>query len=98
MTAKLSAHAEANLSSAIAEVLQRALELGLKLPFTIVAIGVNGSISAVRFESAGDHLQPVDIYTSNAAIALPINIAIIESVGEAMRVVITAEGALRLMN
>ncbi len=89
-------HAEitdlAGLSEALAEAMSECLARGMKLPLVVCAVGVNGSAQLFRFRGPGTEMEELAEHNEpNGMMLLPINIMILDSAGEATRV-ITAEG------
>jgi hypothetical protein len=80
----------------VPEILEECHVRGLVLPYFLVAIAANGSIMALRCTeqpNQGIDAQLIVRRLINEAMELPINIMIVDSVGEACRVIITPAGA-----
>jgi hypothetical protein len=80
----------------LVEVLAACLDRGMALPFTVAAVGVNGSILAVRYTSSADQDRPVATgiaeHVEGTEFSLPINIMVVDQNGDAVRIVIDPEG------
>jgi hypothetical protein len=79
----------------ISEILEQCHERGLVLPYLLVAIAINGSILALRCTYNDESLDAQVLVSRmiNKTMGLPINIMIVDAVGEACRVIITPGGA-----
>ena len=80
----------------VPEILEQCHLRGLVLPYFLVAIAVNGSIMALRCTeqpNQGIDAQVIVSRLINEEMELPINIMIVDAVGEACRVIITPAGA-----
>ena len=89
------------LARAMGEALEACLKLGFELPLHAVAVGLNGSVLAVRYvaaEGGGLAAQPLAEYFENAQFTAPVNIMIVDASGEAARVIIGPDGKAKLLN
>jgi hypothetical protein len=79
----------------VPEILEQCHERGLVLPYVLVAIAINGSILALRCTDTdkGIDAQVLVSRMINETMGLPINLMIVDAVGEACRVIITPGGA-----
>lgn len=77
-----------------AEALREMLARGFELPFTAAAIGANGSAYLFRFEPDDNGLRPDTLaeHIEGGVFALPVNMMIVDSRGEAARVVFAKTG------
>jgi hypothetical protein len=77
----------------VAEALDRCLARGMKLPFILCVAAVDGAVQALRFHGPGitmEHL--VKRAAPGGVMRLPLNVMIVDQMGEALRVLITAKG------
>jgi hypothetical protein len=96
----MSENSTSDLAGAIGQFLGAAMEEGgFKLPLYLVAVAVNGTMTFVRYvpsngENADDGLTPELLaeHTEGAGFQLPINVALIDSTGEAARMLIRGPG------
>jgi hypothetical protein len=79
----------------VPEILEQCHERGLVLPYLVVAIAMNGSILALRCADTdkGIDAQVIASRMIDETMEGPINIMIVDGVGEACRVIITPAGA-----
>ena len=82
------------LTEALSDALKKMLEDGRRPPFLFTAVGINGSIMAVRY-TEGDEGLDAEVLVSKIqgtggqrGMQLPINCMIVDSAGDAMRVLI----------
>jgi hypothetical protein len=81
-----------NLTQMLADVFDRCLADGMKLPFILCAAAVNGSVLAYRFHGPGIAMDELAEHPMPEGMQLPINLMIVDQTGEATQVVITTEG------
>ena len=81
----------------ITAVLEECYSLGMQLPFLLVAVSLDGKLIGVRFTKAhdSDGLDAVPIAGNPNALAtmpMPINVMIVDAVGQAACVLISCPG------
>jgi hypothetical protein len=83
------------LSEALAQFLEGAIGAGFKLPFCAVAVAANCTMTAVKYtpangENADDGLDALFIanHEEGPGFALPINVMLTDSTGQAARMLI----------
>ena len=84
-----------DLREQIPEILEQCHQRGLVLPYLIVAVAINGSILALRCTQNVEGLdaQVLVSLMTNETMELPINIMVVDAVGDACRVIVTPGGA-----
>jgi len=76
--------------SRMAEALEICLKLGMKLPFTVAVVGVNGSVIAVRYTEGPCSLD-CDVlaeHFKDSQFQMPVNMMVVDAAGEAARLVL----------
>ena len=75
------------VAKSFAEMVETCLEDGMQLPFTCAAVGANGSVLAIRYvpNEQGEGLDAVPLcrHFGDKGFAMPINIVVVDSQGEA---------------
>jgi hypothetical protein len=72
----------------LVEVINRCVELGMKLPFIVCAVSPNGSVLAMRVNGGGRESDLLAKHFENQTFMPPLNIMVLDQNGEAVRVVI----------
>jgi hypothetical protein len=95
--------AEEERSSSLTEVgdflvraLSACLTRGMELPLICVAVAVNDSLFAVRYEGtdAGFHGTLLAEHNVERGFVLPINIMVVDQIGEAVRAKVDVTGSV----
>jgi hypothetical protein len=85
------------LGKIFVSVLQQCRERHMPLPYLFVAVAINGGILGARYllDETGEGLEAEMLveHTPVGMMQLPINVMIVDAKGEAVRVLITPEGA-----
>ncbi len=85
-----------DLTEHLGNILRTCLENGMQAPLTVAVVAVNGSILAGRYFWSESHegFDYVELaeHIEGEGFAVPINIMIVDSGGEAARVLIGREG------
>ncbi len=78
------------LTAAIAEFLQRAIAEDFQFPFYMAAVAVNGSVIVTKWAPVGINFEPQFIaeHLEGDDLALPINVMLTDSTGQAARMLI----------
>jgi hypothetical protein len=88
--------AEVEISPHIKEIVRSCLEKRMEAPYTLVAVGANGTVSALKlyWNDTGDELRvkPLTEHIEGSGLQMPINAMIADSLGEAIQIVITHAG------
>lgn len=89
-------------AQALARILDTLLERGYRLPIHCAVMGVNGSLIAALFSKVAGEDRVLTTCTAQYFVddgfTLPINMLFVDSRGEAMRVVVEADGCAQFMN
>jgi hypothetical protein len=94
---------EVNMDAqALARILDALLERGYQLPIHCAVMGVNGSLVAALFSKMAGEDRVLTTCTAQHFVddgfTLPINMLFVDSRGEAMRVLLEADGCAQFMN
>lgn len=81
---------EQNLSDQVSDALQTCVDRGMAIPFTVVAVGANGSLFALKFDGKDGH--PIAEHYVNDTFRAPVNIIVVDANGAALRIVIGKDG------
>lgn len=81
-----------DLSVTIAEVLQKCLERGMRLPFILCSASPNGSVLAMRFSGPDAAPDVLAEHYDPAGFRMPMTIMILDQTNEAARVTLDATG------
>jgi hypothetical protein len=89
-------------AESLAKILDTLLERGYRLPIHCAVMGVNGSLIAALFSKVAGEDRFLTTCTAQFFVddgfALPINMLFVDSRGEAMRVLVEADGCAQFMN
>jgi hypothetical protein len=85
------------LGNIFVSVLQHCQKRNMPLPYLFVAVAINGGILGARYllDESGEGLEAEMLVepTPGGMMQMPINVMIVDATGEAVRVLITPEGA-----
>jgi uncharacterized protein (DUF302 family) len=79
------------LQEHILEALRHCIEIGMKLPFVVCAVGTNGSVLVTRINE-GREPDTLAQHSEDHGFTTPVNIMVVDQDGEAARVVIKGGG------
>ena len=86
----------------LARILEALLERGYEPPIHCAVVGVNGSLVAALFRKVAGEERLSSTCTAeyfvDEGFTLPINMLFVDSRGEAMRVLVQADGCPQFMN
>jgi hypothetical protein len=86
-----------DLGKIFVSVLQQCRERKMPLPYLFVAVAINGGILGARYllDETGEGLEAEMLveHTPLGMMQMPINVMIVDAKGEAVRILITPEGA-----
>jgi hypothetical protein len=85
------------LIESINQGLEHCLEQGMRRPFLVVAVGINGSIYGIRItptDGTENKVETIAKSFERSGFALPVNIMVIDADGKAALVVLSKEGTL----
>jgi hypothetical protein len=89
-------------AQSIARILEVLLERGYRLPIHCAVMGVNGSLIAALFSKTDGEDRFSTSCTAqhfvDEGFVLPVNMLFVDSRGEAMRVLVEADGCAQFMN
>lgn len=87
------------MSEMLAEVLRDLLARGFELPFRFAVIAINGTSMLGSYEPRDDGSVEASIaYSSEDPLRLPINMMFVDACGDAVRVVLSNDGAIRVFD
>ena len=84
-----------DLGDFLAKTVRTCLQNGMKLPLTLVLIGINGSVSVNRyFRSESGDLDMVEVayHNEGSGLELPLNVMISDSKGKAAHALFDGAG------
>jgi hypothetical protein len=79
-------------AAGLIEVLKGCLARNMKLPLMLCLLGTNGGVQAFRFHGFGKEMERLVNPVPDGFMELPINIMVVDSSGDAVRVVAGTKG------
>ena len=81
-----------DLGNWLGEVLYECEKRGMQMPFLIVGVGINGSVTVLRHSLDDDSDEMEVIVEPTGEFMLPLNIMIVDAKGEAARAAVFKDG------
>ena len=88
------------MTAALSEFLATMLQEGFVLPFTMAAIAANGSVYVIRYGQGETGLVPTHLaeHVDGQGFKTPVNLVLVDSRGEAARMVVRPDGGRSILH